>query len=122
MYVDLNSNGKQYTKTTPIGCNIIGSVSNDDGSNPSALVCNKLSTRYNRLNMGNLSDIDQDAVSIAIADAMSECASPVATLGASGKRLRSVTLDDNTVALLRGYGGGNLSLGIRRAAELIERG
>ena len=31
----------------------------------------------------------------------------------------NTTLDTHTVATLRAYGGGNLSQGIRRAAELV---
>ena len=32
----------------------------------------------------------------------------------------NTTLDQSTVATLRAYGGGNLSQGIRRAAELVK--
>ena len=33
----------------------------------------------------------------------------------------NTTLDTHTVATLRAYGGGNLSQGIRRAAELVRQ-
>lgn len=122
MYVDLSNNGKQYSKSIPIGCNFIGSVSDDKGHNSGALVYNKITGLYHQLNRGILVSLDQNDVAIAIAKAMNEQSTTDIPMLNSVKKLRSVNLDDETMTIMRNYGHGNVSLGIRRAAELIKKG
>jgi hypothetical protein len=106
-----------------VGCEPIGTLSIDGADG--ALV---------RLSGGNyarcvgrdyVERLDTDQVELAIQEARERppkvkahtSGRPVGTIG--GLRLRTVSLDDDSVTILRGYGDGNLSAGIRKAAQLI---
>lgn len=70
---------------------------------------------------GALKSLDQRKVAAALSDAPRASRGRPAGDGATGLVRKNVTLDDVTIARLREIGGGDLSLGIRRAAEIASR-
>lgn len=125
MYVDINTNGKQYSKYVPMGYKSIGAISDDNYDNPGMLIYGGINSVYKKCNQGSMLDLDQNEVALAIAAAINRDARPTINdivTETNTKKLRSVNMDERTYVILKNYGGGNLSAGVRNAALLIERG
>lgn len=124
--VDLNGNWRLYTNTLPRGSRAIGTVSRD-GIDTGALVLIEATGLYVQVNAGAIRSLPQDKVQAAISSARTGRGGPGrgqgrrAKDGATGLRRVNVTLDARSVEALREHGDGDLSLGIRRAAEMINR-
>ena len=128
MYIDLNAPIGKYSKHRPPGATVVGACCNDDGSFPSLLVWSAPMDSYIRLlpNGQILERCDAGVVFGALAAAhdripptIPTAPTAAATEPTGPMKLRSVSLDEETVRALRDYGNGNLSAGIRAAAKLV---
>lgn len=125
MYVDMNTNGRQYSKSVPMGYKSIGAISDDNFDNPGMLIYGGMESVYKKCNQGSMCDLDQNEVALAIAAAINRNSIPTINdimTDINVKKLRSVNMDERTYVILKNYGDGNLSAGVRKAALLIERG
>lgn len=122
--VDLGGNWRLYTNTLPVHSRAIGTVTRD-GYDTGALVLIETTGLYVQINAGAIKHLPQHEIKAVIDAVRTGRGGPGrgqgrrANDGAIYLRRRSVSLDDETVASLRKLGGGDLSLGIRRAAKLI---
>ena len=112
------SQWRRFTNVAPAYGSVLGTVTRD-GFDTGALVLVDQSGLYCQLNAGALRSLPQREVIAAIEEAQRGQGRQPAD-GVRGTR-RQVTLDDDSAAILRDYGDGELSLGIRRAATLVER-
>lgn len=116
MKVDFNSPAPKDTRYLPMGVTLVGRVCEDDGSCPGALV--KLASGdYARANQGHMGRLDQQAV----IDALERAKSDPGARSMIGTSVRpyNMMLSDSVAQTLRMYGGGNLTAGVRKAAELV---
>lgn len=115
---------RRFTNVAPAYGSVLGTVTRD-GFDTGALVLVDQSRLYCQLNAGALRALPQREVIAAIEEVRAgKRGGPGRGQGrqpADGVRgtRRQVTLDDASAAILRDYGGGELSLGIRRAATLV---
>lgn len=124
--VNLGAPWRHFTTTAPAYGVVLGSVTRDE-TDSGALVLVHESQLYCQLNAGALRALPQGAVRAAIAAARDgKRGGPgrgqgrKAADGKAGRRV-NVSIDEDSVQILRSYGDGELSLGIRRAALLVER-
>lgn len=127
MLIDLQGNYKTYTKILPVGATVIGTVSTD-GQDPGALVQFADTGKYAQVNQNHVRDIDQTLAAIAHCEAMTRPAyvknnrpigRPALNL-ADPMRPRVINLNQTTVDILKAIGNGNLSAGVRIAADMVK--
>jgi hypothetical protein len=123
--VDLGGNWRWYANIIPVGSKCIGTVTTAHGET-GALVFTG-SGIYARLNAGALVALPQVKVQAAVTAARAGThggpgrgQGVTAADGATSLRRVNVTLDDGSIAALRAFGDGELSLGIRRAAAHLK--
>lgn len=127
--VQLGAPWRHFSNVAPAYAAVLGTVTRD-GIDSGALVRIEATGIYCQLNAGALRSLPQREVVAAIAAARQgqhggagrgQGRKPAdGKRGERGERY-NVTLDADSVEILRGYGGGELSLGIRLAATLVER-
>ena len=123
--VDLGGNWRWYANIIPAGCQCLGTVTTARGET-GALLFTAIGI-YARLNAGAVVSLPQAKVQAAVDEARAGthgCPGRghgiKAADGATGLKRRNISIDDVSADTLRQYGGGDLSLGIRRAAALIK--
>ena len=124
--VQLGAPWRHFSNVVPAYAAVLGTVTRD-GIDSGALVRVEATGIYCQMNAGALRSLPQDETAAAIAAAR-QGQHGGAGLGQGrkprdGKRGEryNVTLDADSVEILRGYGDGELSRGIRLAATLVER-
>lgn len=124
--VMLGAQWRHFTAIAPAYGAVLGTVTRD-GIDSGALVRVDETGLYVQVNAGALRSLPQAETAAAIAAAREgqrggagrgQGRKPAD--GVRGTR-RQVMLDDESAEILRDYGDGELSLGIRRAATLVER-
>lgn len=117
MKVDFNPPPSKDSRNLPIGATLVGRVSEDDDTIPGALV-RLASGEYVRFNMGHKGKLDQ----FLVADAMDRAKTGIGGLVQSGNVSRqcNMMLSEEVIHTLRNYGAGNLTAGVRRAADLVK--
>ena len=123
--VDLGGNWRIYTNTIPAGSKAIGVV--DRGHDKGALVHIEKTGLYVQVNAGSVRSLPQSKIAAAVDAARSGKRGGagmgqgrVADDGATNLERKQVRLDPETIDTLTTLGGGNLSLGIRKAAHVIK--
>ena len=120
MYIDLKY---RTNRRMPPACEFLAGIVGPRGEG--LLMWNRATEAYEAITLaGKPYVIDQQEASNALQQAYAneEHVGPALTAEsphAGPMKLRSVSLDEATVATLRRYGDGNLSAGIRRAALLL---
>lgn len=123
--IDLCGKWRLYTNTIPDGSRAIGTVTRASGDT-GALVYIEKTGRYVQVNAGVLRTLDQRPVLAALEEKRTGQGGPGrgqgrrAADGASCVERKNVTLDANSIEVLRSLGEGDLSLGIRRAAARLK--
>ncbi len=123
--VQIGAMWRHYSTVAPAYAAVLGTVTRD-GIDSGALVRIEETGIYCQLNAGSLRSLPQLEVAAAIAAARQGqhggAGRGQGRKPADGKRgtRRQVVLDDDSAAVLRAYGDGDLSVGIRRASVLVE--
>lgn len=123
--VTLGGNWRIYTNTLPAGSRAIGIVTRG-GIDAGALVLIEASGLYVQINANAMRNLDQNKVTAALEQVRTGQGGPgrgqgvKAADGAVGLERKNITIDPERAAVLRAFGGGDLSLGIRRAADHIK--
>lgn len=123
--IDLSGNWRLYTNTIPSGSRALGTITRD-GFDTGALVLIDATGLYVQVNAGAIRNTDQSKVAAALAEARATHGGPgrgqglKAADGATGLKRTNITIDYDSKAILRSYGDGDLSLGIRRAAAHLK--
>jgi len=124
--VHLGAPWRHFTAFVPAYGSVLGTVTRD-GIDTGALVRVDATGLYVQVSAGALRALPQAETAAAIAAArggkIGGAGRGQGRKPADGKRGErfNVTLDADSVEILRGYGGGELSRGIRLAATLVER-
>lgn len=124
--VQLGAPWRHFSNVAPAYAAVLGTVTRD-GIDSGALVRIEETGIYCQLNAGSLRSLPQREVAAAIAAARQGqhggAGRGQGRKPRDGKRgdRYNVTLDADSVEILRGYGDGELSRGIRLAATLVER-
>lgn len=123
--VDLGGNWRLYANNLPVAGKALGLVTKDGMTG--ALVHIESTGVYVRLNAGAMVALPQAKVQAAIDAARAGSHGGPgrgqglkAADGATGLERKNVSLDAESIAVLTAFGGGELSLGIRRAAAHIK--
>lgn len=123
--VDLGGNWRLYTNTIPEGSKALGVI--DRGHDKGALILIEATGIYIQGNAGVARSLPQSKVQAAIDAARAGThggagrgQGRVAVDGAINLARKQVRLDPETIDTLTALGGGNLSLGIRKAAHLVK--
>ena len=123
--VDLGGNWRWYTNTIPAGSQCLGTVTTARGETGALLFT--ASGIYARLNAGALVSLPQAKVQSVVDEARAGThggpgrgQGAKAADGATGLKRRNISIDDASADILRQFGDGDLSLGIRRAAAHIK--
>lgn len=123
--VDLGGNWRLYANNLPVAGKALGLVTKDETTG--ALVHIESTGVYVRLNAGAMVALPQAKVQAAIDAARAGSHGGPgrgqglkAADGATGLKRTNITIDDDSKAILRGFGDGDLSLGIRRAAAHLK--
>lgn len=119
LYIDLAGNPRAYTKRPPVGATPLGTIAVGDACGALYRLNSGIYARV--VGRDYIEKLDEVEVEAAIVEARtrSTVAGIVPVRQSPPMRLRSVSLDDATADTLRAYGGGNLSGGIRKAADLV---
>jgi len=123
--VDLGGKWRLYTNTLPANSRAFGTVTRDIGDT-GALVRIEASGIYVQVNAGAARSLPQLKVAAAVTEARTGQGGPgrgqgvKAADGATGLNRRNISIDDASADVLRQFGGGDLSMGIRRAAAHIK--
>ena len=123
--VDLGGKWRLYTNTIPANSRAIGTVTRD-GYDTGALVLIEVTGLYVQINASALRNLDQRKVIAAIAEVRTGHGGPgrgqgiKAADGATNLKRTNISIDPASADTLRAFGGGDLSLGIRRAAAKIK--
>jgi hypothetical protein len=122
--VDLGGNWRLYTNTIPNGSKALGIV--DRGHDNGALVLIESTGLYVQVNAGVVRNLPQSKVVAAVEAARAGTRGGAgrgqgltAEDGAANLARKQVMLDPESVEILTDIGSGNLSLGIRRAAQIV---
>ena len=121
LVVDLGGKWRLYTNTLPANSRALGTVTGDIG-NTGALVLIEATGIYVQVNAGAVGTLPQTKIAAALAEVRTGQGGPgrgqgvKAADGAQGLKRRNISIDDASADILRQFGGGDLSLGIRRAA------
>jgi len=122
--VDLGGSWRLYTNTIPANSRAIGTITRDE-CDTGALVLIEATGRYVQINAGVLRSLDQRKVVAALSEVRTGQGGPgrgqgiKAADGATGLKRTNITIDQASADSLRAFGGGDLSLGIRRAAKML---
>ena len=114
-----------YSNTIPAGSRALGTITRDIGDT-GALVQIDATGIYVQVNSGAVRTLPQSKVVAALAEVRTGRGGPgrgqgiKAFDGATGLKRRNISIDDASADILRQFGGGDLSLGIRRAAAHIK--
>lgn len=125
--VDLGGKWRIYTNTLPAGSRALGTVTRD-GYDTGALVLIEATGLYVQANADAIRSLPQAKISAALAEVRTGKGGPgrgqglKAADGATGLQRTNITIDPASAEILRAYGDGDLSLGIRRAARLVAAG
>lgn len=118
--VDLGGNWRWYANLLPAGCQCLGTVTTANGETGALLFT--ASRVYVRLNAGAMVSLPQAKVQAAVDAARAGThggpgrgQGAKAADGATGLKRVNVSLDDASIAAAKALGGGEVSLGIRRA-------
>lgn len=123
--VDLGGKWRLYTNHLPAGSRAIGTVTRD-GHDTGALVLIEETGLYVQANAGAIRSLPQSKVSAALAEVRTGRGGPgrgqglKAADGATGLKRTNITIDAESASILRAFGDGDLSLGIRRAAAHLK--
>lgn len=123
--VALGGNWRLYTNTIPANSRAIGTVTRD-GFETGALVLIEATGKYVQINASSLRSIDQRKVLAALAEVRTGAGGPgrgqglKAADGATGLKRTNISIDQASADILRSFGDGDLSLGIRRAAAHLK--
>lgn len=124
--VDLGGKWRLYTKLLPANSRAIGTITRD-GIETGALVLIESTGLYVQINAGSVRNLDQRKVVAALTDARSGSQGGPgrgqgvkAADGATGLKRTNITIDAESADVLRTFGDGDLSLGIRLAAAHIK--
>lgn len=123
--VSLGGNWRLYTNTAPAGCTMLGTVTRGE-TETGALVQTEAGI-YSMLNARVYKSLDQRKIEAAIVEARAGSHGGPgrgqglkAADGATGLKRRNISIDDASADILRAFGDGDLSLGIRRAAAHLK--
>lgn len=115
-----------YSNTIPAGSRALGTITRDIGDT-GALVQIEATGLYVQVNAGAVRTLPQSKVAAAVEAARSGSQGgpgrgqgAKAADGATGLKRRNISIDDASADILRAFGDGDLSLGIRRAAAHIK--
>lgn len=123
--VDLGGNWRLYTNTIPSSSRVIGTITRD-GTDTGALVLIEATGIYTQINAGVHRALDQRKIVAAIAEVRTGQGGAgrgqgvKAADGATNLKRTNITIDPASADILRAFGDGDLSLGIRRAAAHIK--
>lgn len=123
--VALGGNWRIYTNTIQSGSRALGTVARD-GYDTGALVLIEATGLYVQVNAGAVRSLPQSKVAASLAEVRTGQGGPgrgqglKAADGATGLKRTNITIDSESANILRAYGDGDLSLGIRRAAVLVK--
>lgn len=124
--VALGGAWRLYSNTIPAGSRALGTVNRDIGDT-GVLVQIEATGRYVQVNAGAVRSLPQSKVAAAIEAARAGShggpgrgQGVKAADGATCLKRRNISIDDASADTLRQFGGGDLSLGIRRAAAHIK--
>jgi hypothetical protein len=123
--VALGGAWRLYTALIPSGSRAIGTITRAPGDT-GALVWLDATGLYIQVNSGSIRSLPQSRVAAAVAEVRTGSGGPGrgqgvrAVDGATGLKRRNISVDDATVEILRKFGDGDFSLGIRRAAAHIK--
>jgi hypothetical protein len=122
--VALGGNWRLYTNSAPAGCTMLGTITR--GETETGALAQTEAGIYSMVNARVFRSLDQRKVDAALSEARATHGGPgrgqglKAADGATGLKRTNITLDDDSKAILRAFGGGDLSLGIRRAAAHLK--
>lgn len=123
--VDLGGKWRWYANIIPAGSKCLGTVTTQHGETGALIFT--ASGIYARLNAGALVSLPQAKVQAAVEAARAGSHGGPgrgqgikAADGATGLKRRNISIDDASADILRQFGDGDLSLGIRRAAAHIK--
>lgn len=123
--VDLGGKWRLYTNTLPAHSRALGTVTRD-GCDTGALVLIDATGLYVQVNAGAVRSLPQIKVLGALDEVRTGQGGPgrgqgvKAADGATGLERKNITIDPARAEVLRAFGDGDLSLGIRRAADHIK--
>lgn len=123
--VALGGAWRLYSNTIPAGSRALGTITRDIGDT-GALVQIESTGLYVQVNAGSVRTLPQSKVAAALAEVRTGQGGPgrgqgvKAADGATGLKRRNISIDDASADILRKFGDGDLSLGIRRAAAHIK--
>ena len=122
--VNLSGKWRLYTNTIPANSRALGTITRDIGDT-GALVLIEPTGIYVQINAGVVRALPQTKVAAVLGEVRTGQGGPgrgqgvKAADGAQGVKRRNISIDDASVDVLRQFGDGDLSLGIRRAAAHI---
>ncbi len=123
--VDLGGKWRLYTNTMPANSRALGTVTRE-GYDTGALVLIEETGLYVQANAGAIRSLPQAKVAAALAEVRTGQGGPgrgqglKAADGATGLKRTNITIDAASADILRAFGDGDLSLGIRRAAAHLK--
>ena len=123
--VDLGGKWRLYTNTLPANSRALGTVTSE-GYDTGALVLIEATGLYVQVNAGSIRSLPKSKVAAALAEVRTGSGGPgrgqgiKAADGATGLKRTNITIDAASAETLRAFGDGDLSLGIRRAANHIK--
>ncbi len=124
--VALGGAWRLYSNTIPAGSRALGTITRDIGDT-GVLVQVDATGLYVQVNAGAVRPLPQSKVAAAVEAARSGSRGGPgrgqgikAADGATGLKRRNISIDDASADILRQFGDGDLSLGIRRAAAHIK--
>lgn len=100
-----------HTRNMKLGPLVVGTVERDDGNDPGALVKDEHGV-YWQANFGQLRPLDQDDVIAALP-------APTTYIYTGESKPRNIVLSDRDVDTFKAYGAGNMTAGMRLAADLV---
>jgi hypothetical protein len=124
--VELGGNWRWYTNRIPQRSKALGTVRRADGD-VGALVRIEGTGRYVQVNAGVIRALPQHIIHRALEEGRrgqqggpGRGGGKVALDGAVNLQRKQVTLDPETIEILSQFGDGELSLGIRRSAQIVK--
>lgn len=123
--VDLGGKWRLYTNNLPANSRALGTITRE-GYDTGALVLIDATGLYVQVNAGAVRSLPQSKVVAALAEVRTGQGGPgrgqglKAADGATGLKRTNITIDAESADILRAYGDGDLSLGIRRAAAHLK--